>query len=121
MLLQPLQQHYSLLNSLISKIHFYFLHLLLPLSLLWLHAPFTSTFASSSSASTFDRFPLLHSPLRNHTPPPSPQASFCHLCNNTAQIIIYSHIPQTTRSIPVSEQKKSHFKIYFYSHISQAS
>ena len=67
-------------------------------------------------------FPLLHSVLRNHVPlvdvhshiahlpyySHNPQASFCRLYNNTPQIIIYSHIPQTTWS-----QEKSHLEIYF--------
>ena len=117
--LQPLQPHYITqltIYSLIFKIYSSILHLLLPLSLLWLHAPFTSTSASSPSTSTFDRFPLLHSPLRNHIPyvdihshishllfySHSSQSSFCHLYSNTPQI--YSHIPQMTWSIPVSEK-----------------
>ena len=113
--------------SLISKIYFYILHLLLPLSFLWLHAPFTSTLASSPCTSTFDRFPL-----RNHIPyvdihshishllfySHSSQSSFCHFYGNTPQI--YSHIPQMTWSIPVSE-KMSYSDISFYSHISQVS
>ena len=104
--------------SLFSKIYFYIqLHLLLPLLLLWLHAPFTSTFASSPFTSTFDR-----SPLRKHIPQVdihshishiliyshSSQSSFCHFYSNTPQI--YSHIPQMTWSIPVSE--KGHTEIF---------
>ena len=57
-----LYNHITQLTShcLISKIHFFLLHLLFPHSLLWLQAPFSSTITSSSSTSTISRFPLQH-------------------------------------------------------------
>ena len=74
--------------------------------------------------------PLQYNPLRNHVPQVdiyshishlpfcshNLQASFCHLYNNTTQIIMNSLIPQTTRSAPPVSEKVRFGKLLVQPH-----